>query len=140
MSGRLPRLAKRVFTPGGGTDWHIQFLQHLVTGAAATAAHYAVMWLCLTVYLPPALATSIGFVAGATTRFLFSYFHIFIPARAVANALPHFLLALSLQMALNAALLTLFLSAGLPVWPAQLLTTGLLTVFNFLCYKFWVFK
>ncbi len=140
MKASLAALAKRVFTPGGGTDWQIQFLQHVITGAAATAAHYAVMWLCLSAYLMPAVSTSIGFIAGAATRFLFSYFHIFMPARAVARALPHFVMALALQMVFNAALLTLFLSAALPVWPAQLLTTGLLTVFNFLTYKFWVFR
>jgi putative flippase GtrA len=140
MNDGMTGLAKRVFTPGGGTVWQIQFLQHVVTGAVATAAHYVVMWLCLSAYLLPALSTSIGFIAGAATRFLFSYFHIFMPARVVARALPHFAMALVLQMAFNAALLTLFLSAALPVWPAQLLTTGLLTVFNFLTYKFWVFR
>jgi len=121
-------------------DWKIQFLQHLLTGAVATAAHYIVMWVALSVQLLPALATTIGFVAGATTRFLFSYFHIFEPEKDVKSAVPHFILALALQMVVNTGLLMLFLSVSLPVWPAQVLTTGMLTAFNFMAYKFWVFK
>jgi len=121
-------------------DWRIQFLQHLLTGAVATTAHYIVMWMALSVQLLPALATTIGFVAGATTRFLFSYFHIFEPEKDVKSALPHFVLALALQMVVNTGLLMLFLSVSLPVWPAQVLTTGMLTAFNFMAYKFWVFK
>ena len=98
------------------------------------------MWLALSIQLFPTLATTIGFLAGATTRFLFSYFHIFEPERDVKNALPYFILALTLQMLLNAGLLALLLSANLPVWPSQVFITGMLTVFNFLAYKFWVFK
>ena len=125
---------------GASKDWRIQFFQHLLTGAVATAAHYIVMWLALSVQLLPTLATTIGFAVGATTRFLFSYIHIFEPERDVVNALPHFVLALTLQMLFNAGLLALLLSVNIPIWPSQVLTTGLLTVFNFMAYKFWVFK
>jgi hypothetical protein len=98
------------------------------------------MWLAISAQLLPVMATTIGFVVGATTRFLFSYFHIFEPERNVLIAMPHFILALTLQMVINAGLLTLLISANLPVWPSQILTTGMLTVFNFMAYKFWVFK
>jgi len=121
-------------------NWKIQFLQHLLTGAIATAAHYIVMWVALSVELFPAVATTIGFVVGATTRFIFSYFHIFEPEKDVKSAVPHFLMALALQMVINAGLLMVLLSVNIPVWPAQVLTTGMLTVFNFMAYKFWVFK
>ncbi len=131
---------KRVITPGGSSSWKVQFFRHLITGAMAAAAHYVVMWFALSLQLWPVVATTIGFAAGATTRFFFSYFHIFEPERDVIKALPHFLMALSLQMVLNAALLALFLTFTKLVWPAQILTTGLLVVFNFLVYKFWVFK
>jgi putative flippase GtrA len=131
---------KQVITPGGSGSWKVQFFQHLVTGVVATAAHYIVMWFALNLQLWPVVATTIGFTAGATTRFFFSYFHIFEPERDVIKALPHFVLALSLQMVLNAALLALFLTMTTLVWSAQILTTGLLVVFNFLVYKFWVFK
>lgn len=98
------------------------------------------MWVALSFQLWPVLATSIGFVAGASVRFFFSYFHIFEPERDVKGAMPHFVLSLLLQWALNAVLLALLLSLGTPVWPAQIVTTVALTVGNFLMYKYWVFK
>ena len=136
----LATFVRQVVTPRGDHGWKVQFVQHLVTGAIATAAHYGVMWAAMELALIPVLATTVGFIAGATTRFLFSYFHIFEPERDVVTAVPHFLLALGLQMALNAALLTLLLQMTSLVWPAQVVTTALLTTFNFLMYKFWVFK
>lgn len=136
----LEAFVRQVVTPRGDHGWKVQFVQHLVTGAIATAAHYGVMWAAMELALIPVLATTVGFIAGATTRFLFSYFHIFEPERDVAAAVPHFLLALGLQMVLNAALLTVLLQLTSLVWPAQVVTTALLTTFNFLMYKFWVFK
>jgi putative flippase GtrA len=136
----LAQFLKKVVTPGGSSSWKVQFFQHIVSGVIATAAHYIVMWFALTLQLWPVLATTIGFTAGAATRFFFSYFHIFEPERDVIKALPHFAMALSMQMVLNAALLTLFLTFTTLIWPAQIVTTGLLVVFNFLVYKFWVFK
>jgi len=131
---------KRVLTPRSSRHWHIQFTQHLLTGAIATAAHYVVMWLALSAQLSPAVATSVGFIVGAATRFLFSYYHVFEPGKGAAATVPHFILALGLQMLVNAGLLTVFLSMSLPVWPSQVLTTVLLTIFNFLIQKYWVFK
>ena len=136
----LARVVKGVMTSRSGEGWIIQFIQHLGTGAIAMIAHYAVMWLALSFQLVPVLATTLGFIVGATTKFFFSYFHIFEPEKDVVTALPHFVLALALQMAINAGLLALLLTIDLPVWPAQILTTGLLAGFNFVVYKFWVFK
>ena len=136
----LSRLIRDVLSSRSDGGWHIQFIQHLVTGVIAMAAHYFVMWLALSIQFVPVLATTCGFVVGAATRFFFSYFHIFEPEKDVARTLPHFVLALALQMLANAALLALLLSINLPVWPAQLLTTAMLAGINFLAYKFWVFK
>lgn len=139
MSELIQFLEQKLFS-GPNKDWRIQFVQHLLTGVLATAAHFIVMWVALSVQLLPALATTIGFIAGATTRFLFSYFYVFEPENAVVYALPHFFLALALQMAINAGLLTLLLSTNFPVWPSQVLITGMLTVINFMAHKYWVFK
>ncbi len=136
----LSQLLRGIITSRSGAGWKIEFLQHLITGVGAMVAHYFVMWLALAAGFVPVLATTCGFVVGAATRFFFSYFHIFEPERNVANAVPHFILALALQMVINAGLLALFLAVKLPVWPAQLLTTALLAGINFIAYKFWVFR
>ena len=134
------QILRELAVSGGNKGWKVQFFQHLITGIIATAAHYMVMWLILLVEIPPAIATSIGFVAGATTRFLFSYYHIFEPERNWSTALPFFIFALAMQMGLNVFLLTVFISLNIPLWPSQIITTILLTTFNFLVYRYWVFK
>jgi len=118
----------------------VQFFQHVLSGGVATAAHYLFMWCALALQLWPVAATSIGFLAGASVRFFFSYFHIFEPERNVMDALPHFILSLLLQLLLNAALLSILLTVTARVWPAQVMTTIGLTIINFLIYKYWVFK
>ena len=136
----MAQILRDLAVSGGDKGWKVQFFQHLVTGIIATAAHYIVMWLILLAEISPAIATSIGFVAGATTRFLFSYYHIFEPARNWSTALPFFIFALAMQMGLNVLLLTVFISLNIPLWSSQVITTILLTSFNFLVYRFWVFK
>lgn len=140
MIDGLTRIFRGVMTSRGGEGWIIQFIQHLGTGVIAMSGHYIVMWLALSAGLLPVLATTLGFIVGATTKFFFAYFHIFEPEKNLVTAVPHFMLALALQMAMNAGLLAMFIAIDLPVWPAQILTTGFLAGFNFLVYKFWVFK
>ena len=45
-----------------------------------------------------------------------------------------------LQLALNSALLALLLDGGVPLWPAQIATTIVLTFANYLAYRLWVFR
>ena len=140
MMSSSSRSFGREVLAGSSKDWRIQFIQHLITGGIATAAHYIVMWLALAIHLLPALATTIGFIVGATTRFLFSYLHVFEPERNMVSAMPRFAMALILQMIANVGLLSLLLYANVSVWPSQLITTGFLAVINFMAHKFWVFR
>ncbi|MBE9549946.1 MAG: GtrA family protein [Proteobacteria bacterium] len=140
MLNSVSRLIKTVSRGQGNKGWAVQFFQHLVTGVIATAAHYAVMLIILSWQHWPIVATSLGFIVGAITRFVFSYYHIFEPESHVTGALLRFLVLLGIQMAVNAGLLALLLTTNLSVWPAQIITTVLLTVVNFIMAKYWVFK
>ena len=86
------------------------------------------------------LASSVGFMAGATTRFLLSYFHVFMPTLAVPHAMVRFVLVLAVQFFANALILALVLTQLSHVWLAQVITTIALTGFNFLAYRIWVFR
>ena len=79
-------------------------------------------------------------MAGALTRFALSYAHIFAPTRGVHAAGLRFVVAIAAQLAANTVLLAAFTQAGLAVWPAQVLTTVLLTFVNYLAYRWWVFR
>lgn len=125
--------------PAQQPTWLVGLILHIVTGVIATAAHYLAMWGFLQTGMSSLVATSFGFVFGAITRFLLSYFHVFSPTRAVPHAVWRFILALMFQMFCNTALVALFLHI-LPLWYAQVTTTILMTVVNYMIYRIWVFK
>ena len=102
--------------------------------------HYLVMWLVLLGIEKPIFATSVGFTAGAIARFLMAYFHVFEPESRIFQSLGKFAFVLSCQFLANSTLLGIVLGLGVPVWPAQLISTASLTLFIFFAHKIWVFR
>ena len=128
-------------TPGGGIlHWIHSFSLHVLTGGIAVAAHYTVMYALLKGGVPGVSASGGGFLVGAMTRFALSYWRVFLPTRGVKVASGRFVIAIACQLAANSALLAGLIKLGLPLWPAQVLTTILLTVGNYLAYRLWVFR
>ncbi len=121
-------------------SWVRGFVLHIITGLAAVATHYGLMWALLKTGSDPVLASSSGFLAGALIRFLLSYKHVFSPTIGIPSALSRFVLALAMQLLFNALLLGLLIGIGAGVWLAQVLVTALLTVANYMIYRLWVFR
>lgn len=136
----LARALLRRPSGSGLLHWLHSFSLHVVTGFAAVAAHYALMYALLRAGFAPVPASAVGFLAGAATRFVLSYAHIFSPTRGVHAAGVRFVVAIAAQLAANSALLALLTQGGVAVWPAQVATTILLTVVNYLVYRWWVFR
>jgi len=124
----------------GVGHWVHTFSLHVATGFAAVGAHYALMYAMLRAGLSPVPAAAVGFAAGALTRFVFSYAHIFTPTQGVDVAGVRFILAILAQLAANSALLAALTDHGVAVWPAQVATTIVLTFVNYLVYRWWVFR
>ena len=116
------------------------FSLHVLTGFAAVAVHYGVMYALLALGLPPLAGSAIGFCGGALTRFTLSYWRVFAPSHGLTIAGRRFVVALAAQALANTSLLALLLAAGLSVWPAQIATTILLTFVNYAVYRLWVFR
>ena len=116
------------------------FALHCATGALATLAHYALMWLLLRQEFNPVAASSAGFLLGAIVRFLFAHFAVFTPAQALPTTLIKYSAALAIQLAANSVLLALLVALNLPIWWAQIAVTVLLTFISYGVYRFWVFK
>ena len=138
-----PPLVRRLLarpTGGGVIHWLHSFSLHVVTGFVAVAAHYALMYGLLRSGLSAVPASAGGFVAGAATRFVLSYAHLFAPTQGVHAAGGRFAVALAAQLAGNSALLALLTEHGVAVWPAQVATTVALTFVNYLVYRWWVFR
>jgi putative flippase GtrA len=121
-------------------DWVVRFALHVATGFLAVAVHYSLMALLLHAGMQPVLASSLGFVAGAITRFLTAYINVYAPTGTMRAAMPRFLLALAAQFFLNSLLLAGLIETGMGVWWAQVLTSGVLTFSNYLVYRLWVFR
>jgi putative flippase GtrA len=124
----------------GITHWLHSFSLHVATGFIAVAAHYALMYALLRTGQGPVAASACGFVAGAATRFVLSYAHIFAPTQGIHAAGARFAIAIAAQLAANSALLGLLTQQGIAVWPAQVATTVVLTFANYLVYRWWVFR
>ncbi len=121
-------------------DWLVRFVLHVATGLLAVLVHYGLMAVALNTAAAPLVATSIGFLGGAITRFFTAYFHVFAPSQEMRFAVPRFIVALAAQFAMNAALLAALLQIGIGVWWAQIATTILLTFVNYIVYRLWVFR
>ena len=125
--------------PADLCDWVWRFVLHVATGGLAVAAHYAVMALAMRLGAAPVAASTVGFVAGALTRFYTAYRHVFAPTAGVRTVAPRFVLALAAQIVANAALLAALLALGVPVWWAQVLTTAALAFATYVVYRMLVF-
>ncbi len=117
-----------------------RFTLHILTGLLAVAAHYALMAILLYFGSKPLVATTIGTAAGALTRFVLSYLHVFEPTKGAKVAIGRFLVVLGAQTIANGAVFSAFLGLGLTTWPAQIATTILLTFANYAMYRLWVFR
>ena len=127
--------------PGSGIlHWIHSFSLHVLTGAVAVAAHYAVMYGLVQWGMPGVPASGGGFVVGALTRFALSYWRVFAPTRGMTTAGTRFVVAIAAQLAVNSLLLAGFMALGLALWPAQVTTTVLMTFGNYLAYRLWVFR
>ena len=136
----LRQLLRRPSPDGSLLHWIHTFVLHVMTGFLAVAAHYASMYAFLRTGMSGVPASTLGFVAGASTRFALSYWHVFEPSRGVRVASLRFAVVIALQMLANSALLALLLQAGISLWPAQVATTIALTFVNYLAYRLWVFR
>jgi putative flippase GtrA len=116
------------------------FSLHVLTGFAAVAVHYSVLYALLRIDVPPLVASGIGFCGGAATRFALAYWRVFAPTQGLTTAGRRFAVVLGIQAVMNTALLGLLLSTGIGVWPAQIATTILLTFGNYVAYRLWVFR
>jgi putative flippase GtrA len=116
------------------------FSLHVLTGFAAVAVHYGVLYGLLKLGVAPLAASAIGFCGGALTRFALSYWRVFAPSHGLTIAGRRFVIAIAVQAAANTALLALLLSVGIGVWPAQIATTIVLTFVNYAAYRLWVFR
>ena len=115
-------------------------LRFLISGGIATAVHWATLWGLINLQLEPVLASSIGAFVGAIVNYFLQYFFTFKTKRRHKQALSAYVPAVLVSWLLNLVLFySLYGSLFAQPLTAQIATTGVVMVVNFLLYKKVVF-
>jgi len=118
-----------------------KFLKFAVIGGAATGFHYAVAAaLTLSGLASVVVASTIGFLLSALGNYLLNALFTFRTKAVDAHQGGRFALMVASGCTINAALLHAGVLAGIPVVPAQLLTTVAVLFWNFAVSNRWVFR
>lgn len=114
---------------------------YAASGFAATAAHYLVM-VALVHWAGwwEVAASSAGFLAGAAVKYPLNYWVVFRSSAAHAKTIVRFAIGIAIGFALNGVILALLLAfVDLHYLVLQVLTTGIVTLVNYLVARNWVF-
>ncbi|MFM9848190.1 MAG: GtrA family protein [Hyphomicrobiaceae bacterium] len=118
-----------------------QFLRFACVGLAATGVHYAIL-IALVEFrqIGPVPATTLGFVAGAFVSYVLNRRYTFKASGQFGPGLAKYYGALSVGLALNAIIVAVLSSGGLPYLLAQVVATGVVLIWNFLTARLVVFR
>ena len=118
------------------------FILYIVSGVASVATHYAFMIAVVELAAWRELvATSVGFVVGAITKYFMNYFLAFRSEEPHLQAIPRFAVMLLTLFAANGAIFwALHDQYKLHYVVAQVLTTGLLVPVGYVINRAWVFR
>lgn len=111
-------------------------------GAAATALHYFVLVVLVEgLSAAPPRASFAGALAGAALSYALNRRHTFRSDAPHRRALWRFAAVALAAAAFNYGLMRLFVDAmGAPYLPAQVVTTGVLTLWTFLAHRVFTFS
>lgn len=116
-------------------------LRFLVSGGIATAVHWATLWGLLNLQVEAVLASSLGAFVGAIVYYFLQYFFAFKTKRQHKKALLAYMPAVLISWLLNLGLFySLYGRLFSDPLTAQMVTTGVVMVVNFLIYKKLVFR
>ena len=115
---------------------------YVASGLASTAAHYVVMVaLVQGAGWWEVAASSAGFLAGAAVKYPLNYWVVFMSSAAHGRALVRFAIGLAVGFLLNGAILAALLATlDVHYLVSQVLTTGVVTVVNYLLARNWIFR
>ncbi len=118
-----------------------QFSSFAGVGLVATGVHYTLLiGLVEFAHAPAPPAALAGSVLGAVVSYALNRRHTFRSALPHRRAGGRFALVATGAAALTYFLMSFFVNvAGAPYLPAQLITTGVVTLWTFLAHRIWTF-
>jgi len=117
-----------------------QFVLFSLVGIIGTGAHYAVLITLVQMNLTgPVVGSIYGFTTGAVVNYCLNYRFTFNSSgKHLPTFLKFFAIAIS-GLCLN-TLIMLWLTQQWHYLLSQVIATGLILVWNFLCNRFWTFR
>ncbi|MEO6918966.1 MAG: GtrA family protein [Collimonas sp.] len=119
-----------------------QFLRFAAVGATGTLIQYSILWAGVEfLAAPAALASGIGYALGSVANYFLNYFFTFESGKSHAEAASKYYIVIGIGWCINTGLMWLLTHHfGLNYWVAQLLTTGIGLIWNFMGSRWWAFK
>jgi 4-amino-4-deoxy-L-arabinose transferase-like glycosyltransferase/putative flippase GtrA len=117
-----------------------KFVAFILVGAIGTIVHYSILYGLVEFYaVNPVWGSGWGALAGLLINYVLNYSLTFKSQQPHAQTLPRFALIASLGFCLNLGLMAVF-TPKLYYLFAQIITTGIVLVWNFFANHFWTFK
>jgi putative flippase GtrA len=118
-----------------------RFLRFTLVGSVATAIQYAVLVLLVHgTKADPIWASAAGFVVSAFANYFINYRYTFCSRQRHAAALTKFSVLASIGLFLNAAIMSGLIHSGLHYFPAQIVATVVVLLWNFSGNSAWTFR
>jgi putative flippase GtrA len=118
-----------------------QFLSFAWVGAIATVAQYVILiGLVQFADARPAIASGLGYAAGATVNYLLNYHYTFASNRTHLQAVMKFMIVALIGLVVNSLIVAVATERlGLFYLLAQVIATGVVLLWNFTANRFWTF-
>ncbi|MDD1614637.1 MAG: GtrA family protein, partial [Methylococcaceae bacterium] len=118
----------------------VKFTAFALVGVIGTLAHYSILYALVEFYkINPVWGSGYGALAGLIINYVLNYSLTFKSQQSHVQTLPKFALIASLGFCLNLVLMAL-LTPHLYYLYAQVVTTGVVLIWNFLANNFWTFQ
>jgi putative flippase GtrA len=121
-------------------QWLGKLFRFGLVGAAATALQYLILVLLVHQGLASPTASTIGFVSSAFGSYVLNYHFTFRSRGSHGPAMLKFMTLVSVGLALNYGLMQLLTGAGWYYLVAQVCTTGVVFLWNFIGNSLWTFR
>jgi len=118
----------------------LKFLAFSLVGAIGTLVHFSILYVLVeSLSFNPILASGCGASVGLTINYFLNYLLTFKSHQSHAHTFPKYALITLLGFCLNLSIMML-LANNLYYIYAQILTTGVVLIWNFLANNFWTFR
>lgn len=117
------------------------FYRFVLIGAVASALQYIIMFaLIREIQMQAVFASGIGFTISAIANYLLNVRLTFRSKAAHVSTAPRFFATAAAGLGINSVVLFLLASLGLSTVPAQIVTTGVVMLWNYAVNALWTFK